>query len=381
MPFLSVSRQETMRKIIDTTLREGAQAPGVCFTAAARLRIIAALAQVGVDEIELGAASPLHDWLPELVREARALTAPSCRLALWCRCKAEDIAFAAACLPDVLSLSIPVSDRHIRERIGKDRAWALETLRRSVGQAVSLGVPYISVGLEDASRAELAFVLEAARTAERSGAWRIRLADTVGICSPGSMAALVQAVTGEVGLPVGVHCHNDFGMATANSIAALEAGASSLDAAALGLGERTGCCRLEEALGYLALVQGCRRYKPEHLPALCRTVAEAAGREIPASHPLVGADIFTCETGLHQHGLSVCPETYEPYPPERVGGTRSLRFGGKTGFRAVALHLAKHGLHLEESEIRQLTRQVRACGAVLSESELLRAAAAAARVR
>jgi homocitrate synthase NifV len=365
-------------ELIDTTLREGAQAPGVAFTAAARLRIIAGLAQVGVDEIELGAASPLHDWLPELVKEARALCGGQCRLALWCRCKAEDITFAAACRPDVLSLSIPVSDRHIRERIGKDRSWVLETLRRSIEQALSLGISYISVGLEDASRAELAFVLEAAKTAERSGASRVRLADTVGICSPGSMAALVLAVQGAVSLPIGVHCHNDFGMATANSIAALEAGASSLDAAVLGLGERTGCCRLEEAVGYLALVQGNRRYTPEHLPALCRIVAEAAGREIAASHPLVGADIFTCETGLHQHGLSVCPETYEPYPPERVGGTRSLRFGGKTGFRAVALHLAKHGLHLEESEIRQLTRQVRACGTVLSENDLLRAASSLA---
>lgn len=360
-----------MRTIIDTTLREGAQAPGVCFTAAARRKIIAGLALVGVDEIELGAASPLHGWLPELVMEARALTAASCRLALWCRCKDEDIAFAAACQPDVLSLSIPVSDRHIRERLGKDRAWVRETLIRSIGQAVSLGIPYISVGFEDASRAESAFVLEAAKTAERSGAWRVRLADTVGICSPGSMAALVQAVTGAVGLPVGVHCHNDFGMATANSIAALEAGADCLDAAVLGLGERTGCCRLEEAVGYLALAQGCRCYKPEHLPALCRTVAEAAGREIAASHPLVGADIFTCESGLHQHGLAVNPATYEPYPPERVGGRRTLRFGGKTGFRAVALHLERHGLHLEDSALRRLVSQLRAGAGVFSEGELL----------
>ncbi|MCW5200051.1 hypothetical protein VU05_05055, partial [Desulfobulbus sp. F1] len=108
-------------ELIDTTLREGAQAPGVAFSAAARLRIIAGLGQVGIDELELGAASPLHTWLPVLLNEARALTAKSCRLALWCRCKDDDIAFAAACHPDVLSLSIPVSDRHIRERLGKDQ--------------------------------------------------------------------------------------------------------------------------------------------------------------------------------------------------------------------------------------------------------------------
>lgn len=363
-------------ELIDTTLREGAQAPGVAFSAAARLRIIAGLGQVGIDEIELGAASPLHTWLPELVKQARALTAKSCCLALWCRCRADDIAFAATCHPDVLSLSIPVSDSHIRERLGKDRSWVRETLIRSLEQALALGIPYISVGLEDASRAELDFVCAMAQTATQHGARRIRLADTVGICSPGSIRPLVLAMKSAINLPVGVHCHNDFGMATANSIAALEAGASSLDAAVLGLGERAGCCRLEEAAGYLALVQGNRRYKPEHLPALCQTVAEASGRSIAASHPLVGADIFTCETGLHQHGLAVNPATYEPYPPERVGSQRTLRFGQKTGKRAVALQLAKHGLHLEESEIQQLTRQVRACGSILSEGELLRFAAA-----
>jgi len=363
--------------IIDTTLREGGQAPGVAFTAAAKLAIVSRLTKVGIDEIELGAASPLHPWLPELLREARRLSAGRCRLSLWCRCREEDIAFAAACGPDLLSLSIPASDRHLRERLRKDRSWARKMLARSVRQALSLGIPALSVGLEDASRAELGFVLELAMIAEANGAGRVRLADTVGICTPGSMAALARAVKGAVSLPVGVHCHNDFGMATANSIAALEAGASSLDAAVLGLGERAGCCRLEEAAGYLALVQGCRKYKPEHLPALCQTVAEASGRSIAASHPIVGAEIFTCETGLHQHGLSVCPATYEPYPPERVGGRRSLRYGSKTGFRAVALQLEKQGLRLDEHEIRQLTRQVRASGDVLSEGELLRFAACA----
>jgi homocitrate synthase NifV len=358
-------------KIIDTTLREGAQAPGVCFTAAARRSIIAGLTQVGIDEIELGAASPLHTWLPELISDARDLCGSRCRLALWCRCKDEDIAFAAACRPDLLSLSLPASDRHLAERLRKDRSWARQTLARSIRLALSLGIPHISVGLEDASRAELDFVIELTTIAEASGAGRIRLADTVGICSPGSIAALVQAVTGAVSLPVGVHCHNDFGMATANSIAALEAGATSLDATVLGLGERAGCCRLEEAAGYLALVQGNRRYKPEHLPALCQTVAEAAGRCIAASHPLVGAEIFTCESGLHQHGLSVCPETYEPYAPERVGGKRSLRFGAKTGFRAVALQLEKHGLRYNDHEIRRLTQQLRNSSTALSVSELL----------
>ncbi len=358
-------------EIIDSTLREGEQAPGVVFNQAAKLAIIAELKKVAVDEIELGVASPLHSWLPELVQEARKLVRSSCRLALWCRCREEDIAFAASCHPDVLSLSMPVSDCHIKERLGKDRAWVLERMARSIKQALVLGIPSVSVGLEDASRADLAFVIEAVKIAEQNGATRIRLADTVGICSPSTIAALVKTVKKAVNSKVGVHCHNDFGMATANSIAALEAGADCFDAVVLGLGERTGCCRLEEAMGYLALVLEQRRYQIEHLPTLCHCVAEAAGRTIPAHHPLVGTEIFTCESGLHQHGLAVNPATYEPYPPERVGGKRALRFGGKTGLKAVLLHLQKQGLQIEEREAKRLVYRLRTGGSVLSEQQLL----------
>lgn len=362
-------------EIIDSTLREGEQAPGVSFNPTAKQAVIAGLKRVGVAEIELGAASPLHDWLPKLFQEARGLVGTSCRLALWCRCLKEDIVFAAACQPDVLSLSIPVSDSHIKERLGKNPAWVLDCLARSIEQASALGIPQVSVGLEDASRADPAFVIKAAQTAARHGAMRVRLADTVGICSPGTVSTLVRTVRKAVQIKVAVHCHNDFGMATANTIAAAEAGADCLDAAVLGLGERTGCSRLEELVGYAALVLKQEQYHPEHLPALCRCVAKAAQRSIPASHPLVGADIFTCESGLHQHGLAVNPATYEPYPPERVGGRRTLRFGGKTGLRAVTLHLQKHGLRLEEDKIRAIVSKLRADGGVLSERQLLRFAA------
>lgn len=360
-----------MKQIIDSTLREGRQAPNVVFNTATERSIIAGLRRVGVAEIELGVASPLHDWLPDLVRDARKLVGHACRLALWCRCRDEDIVFAAGCQPDVLSLSMPVSDCHIKERLGKDRAWVVDKLACSVRKALALGIPFVSVGLEDASRADTAFVIEMGKIAMQNGADRIRLADTVGICSPGTMAALVKKVKKELLVKIGVHCHNDFGMATANSIAALEAGADCFDAAVLGLGERTGCCRLEEAVGYLALVLGQRQYQTEKLPALCRCVAAAAGRTISTSHPLVGGEIFTCETGLHQHGLAVNPSTYEPYPPERVNGRRTLRFGGKTGRRAVLLHLQKLGVQLDESKAEELVCQLRTGGNVLSEQQLL----------
>lgn len=362
-------------EIIDSTLREGEQAPGVVFTEATRRSIITGLHRVGIDEIELGVAATVHTHLPRLVREARRISDRICRLALWCRCRQEDIAFAASCAPDVLSLSIPVSDKHIRERLGKDKTWIKTTLACSIQQASALGIPYVSVGLEDASRADIDFLLAAAKIAAEHGAARIRLADTVGICSPGRMEKLVSTVKSAVKIPVGVHCHNDFGMATANSVAALEAGAKFLDATVLGIGERAGNCRLEEAVGYLSLVREQVEYRPEFLPELCRRVAETTGKGIADNHPLIGSAIFTCESGLHQHGLSINPDIYEPYAPERVGGTRRLRFGGKTGIKAVRLQLRKAGIRLDEMQIRSLVRCIRSGGRILNKEQLLRLAA------
>ena len=362
-------------QLIDSTLREGEQTPSVGFTDKDKYNIIEGLYRVGVDEIELGIAAPVNTYLPRLVKEARKRTTGSCRLSLWCRCKTEDIAFAATCSPDLLALSIPVSDSHIRERLGKDKEWISKTLATSIQQALAAGIPAVSVGMEDASRADTAFLLATAKIAEQHGATRIRLADTVGICSPGRMTTLVQTLKEAVSLPLAVHCHNDFGMATANSIAALEAGADSLDATVLGLGERAGNCRLEEVIGYLALVLGEKRYHPEFLPELCRLVAETAGRDIADNHPLVGSTIFTCESGLHQHGLTVNPDMYEPYAPERVGGTRRLCFGEKTGARAVQMQLHKAGLRLDEMQLKDLVSRIRSGGQVLNQEQLLRFAA------
>jgi len=358
--------------IIDSTLREGEQTPGITFTDTVRRTIIHHLYEVGIDEIELGIASPAHNHLKTLVCDARKITGTACRLGIWSRCRKEDIVFAASCRPDVLSLSIPVSDLHIEKRLQKDRTWVRQTLAASIGQAFSLGIPYVSVGLEDSSRADPKFLLEVAKVAEENGARRVRLADTVGTCTPGMLQNLVALVGKTVGAEIGVHCHNDFGMATANSIAAVESGAGWLDATVLGLGERAGNCRLEEVVGFMALIRHNRQYRPRRLPELCRYVAGVTGIPIPGNHPIVGDDIFTCETGLHQHGLSVDPETYEPYEPHRVGTARKLNFGPKTGVRAISMQLIKRGLHLDDIQIRSLASLIRSRKHAFNEEQLYR---------
>ena len=363
---------ETSFGIIDSTLREGEQTPGITFSDIDRRSIIRHLHRVGIDEIELGVASPIHNHLRQLVYDARKITRDTCRLGLWSRCRTEDIVFAASCRPDVLSISIPVSDLHIEKRLHKDRAWVKRTLAESIQLAFSLEISYISVGLEDSSRADPEFLKQVVRVAIQNGAQRVRLADTVGTCTPGRMQQLVELLKNTRTCEIGVHCHNDFGMATANSITAVEAGAKWLDATVLGLGERAGNCRLEEVVGFMALILNNHKYKPHRLQELCRYVAEVAGIPIAGNHPVVGEHIFTCETGLHQHGLAVNPETYEPYAPGRVGKVRKLRFGPKTGLRAISLQLIKKGLHLDDIQIRSLAGLIRSSGHALDEEQLFR---------
>ena len=213
--------------------------------------------------------------------------------------------------------------------------------------------------------------------AKKEGAYRIRLADTVGRATPSEFGSLVATIKKAVGtLPVGVHTHNDFGMATANAISGLENGAEWVDSTVLGLGERTGCARLEEVAGYLALIQNNTNLHSTELLPLSRLVAEITTTPIPMNQPIIGERIFTCETGLHLQGLYKNPKTYESYPPEKVGGRRSLLVSAKSGKRALAHKLEElgHG-QLSESFLHATLKRVRhyatASHAPLTDEEIL----------
>ena len=363
-----------MPGLIDTTLREGGQTPGVQFTLAQKIAIGRAVAAVGIEEIEVGTATRLDDDLTPLMCAIREMESTP-RLALWCRCRFEDILHAGRLRPDVLSLSLPASERHIRARLGKSHAWVLARLQESVGLARDQGITRLSLGVEDASRAEQEFLAELIDTAVASGVERIRLADTVGILTPRSTAALIARQHHfHPGAELGFHGHNDFGMATANAVSALEAGAHWADVTVLGLGERAGCSRLEEVAALLTLVHGKKTYRLERLASLCALVAEASGREIPVNHPLVGRAVFACETGLHVHGLLADPATYEPFPPECLNSGRTILLGAKTGSRAVAGYLARLGVEVPSDSLPGIVRHIRTLatklGRPLQEAEV-----------
>lgn len=359
--------------IIDTTLREGEQTPGILFSLAEKKRIVDGLAQIGVTEVELGISSRFHSCLKPLIQYCRKKH-PKLLLSLWCRCSEEDITHGAEMQPDIVSLSIPTSDIHLQDRLKKGRSWAMEKMVSSIEFSKRLNMS-ISIGFEDATRSDTAFLKEMARLAILHGAERIRLADTVGIASPTDISKLVTAMAAQ--LPdnsIAIHTHNDFGMATANAIAALEAGANTVDAVVLGLGERTGCARLEEVVGYLSMIQGREELKTQHLKPLASYVAALTGKSIAGNRPIVGEDIFTCETGLHLQGLQNRPQTYEPFCPDLVQAERRFLFGAKSGRRAILHHMKELSdgspVHLTDYAVQAVRKMATTLGRPLNNAEL-----------
>lgn len=360
-------------KIIDTTLREGEQTPEVLFTLDEKKQILDQLVAIGIDEVELGISSSLSVCLEELLLFC-AEHHPKLSTSLWSRCQENDISYGCSLKPDIISLSLPASDLHLYEKLGKSRQWAEECLKDSIDLVRSFGVQ-VAVGFEDATRSDPEFLVKLATLAEQSGAIRIRIADTIGHCSPAQIQQLVTMLISNLAhCEVGVHTHNDFGMATANAIAAYEAGATWVDATILGLGERCGCTRLEEVIGYLSLIADHEHYCTEKLSNLSHYVAACTSKKIDDHRPIIGAKIFNCETGLHLQGIQNNPTTYEPYDPEKVGLKRKLFFGAKSGKRALGTLMRQQGITLSEDAlsshldaIRQLGQQQRR---PLSEEEL-----------
>jgi len=367
-----VAAMEHVRGLVDSTLREGSQAVGVAFTLEQKVALARDLVRVGIEEVEVGIATPLDRELPELIARCRG-EAGVRRLGLWCPCRKEDLACALGLAPDVLSLSVPVSDLQIATKLHLGRAAVSGVVAKAIATA-RVAVEYVSLGLEDATRADPDFLREVIRIACAGGVNRIRIADTVGVATPSAIAALVRELRRTFPVEVGVHMHNDFGMATANAIAALEAGAHWADVTVLGLGERAGNSRLEEVAGFLALRAG-RRYGARRLKELAGLAARCAGRAIAPQHPIVGSEIFACETGLHLSGLARDPKTYEPYAPELVGARRKLIYGEKVGRRGVAERLRQLGVRCQEGGLAGLARsfrlQCRRLGRPLCDREVL----------
>lgn len=337
--------------LLDATLREGAQSPTSRLTRRRQLAILRGLAEVGVDEAEIGCAARDAD-LPGLVAAARR-AAPRLRLSVWCRGLPADISVAAACRADVVHVSLPVSDLHLDRRLRKDRAWLHRRIRESADEARRGGALAVALGLEDATRADPDQIAAACQTAGEAGYCRVRIADTVSAADPARMIALVTLGRAAFPGPVGVHCHDDFGMAMGNAIAALGAGAAWADGCLLGAGERAGTARTEVLLAWLAL-RCAHAAQLGGLPELCRSAARALGRRIDPHAPVIGPAIWQVASGLHVDGLAKDPRTYEPFDPAAIGARRGLLLGQQSGRGALRQACVGLGIVVRESELAAL---------------------------
>lgn len=342
--------------LIDTTLREGAQLFGAYFNTEMKEEIVSGLLALGVDEIELGWVG--QEGLDELVRRVRPLAGKT-HLSVWTPCRDADIKTAAALGVDRVNIGVPVSDLHIEKRLKIDREGLLERLASAVLAAGLLDISYVSVGLEDISRADRDFALTTAILAQDMGASRVRLSDSLGLMTPMEMTELVGTFRAHLKTDLAVHCHNDFGMATGNAISALAAGADYTDVSVLGIGERSGIAATEEVAAYLTIKEESHGYQTERIRELCGYVAQASGISVPRTKAVAGKDIFSCESGIHAHALSKSPALFEPYSPDAIGADRTLAVGGKSGRAAVVNALDENGLDCPEQKLPQLVSAVR----------------------
>ena len=356
------SPKQSVRKvrIFDTTLRDGEQTPGVSLTADNKVEIAKSLDRLGVDVIEAG-FPVVSEGEYDAVKRINKLGLSSQITAL-SRVDKQDIDKLIECDINYGHLFIATSDLHLQYKLKISREKALESEIAGIEYARAHGIR-VEFSAEDATRTERDFLVRAFREAERAGAERINVPDTVGTSTPERFAELVTYLKSQIRIPISVHCHDDYGLAVANSLAGVNAGADQAHVTINGLGERAGNASLEEFVMAASRLYNIEcGIKTKLLYETSRTVSRLTRVLLQPNKAIVGENAFGHESGIHTHGVLNMPATYEPMEPELVGATRRIQAGKHAGTHGIYSQLKSLGFNLTSEELRKVVQKVKEIG-------------------
>jgi isopropylmalate/citramalate/homocitrate synthase-like protein len=364
-------------RIFDTTLRDGEQSPGVSLTFDDKIEIAKQLALLGVDSIEAGFPAS-SDGEKKVVKEIVRQKLDTEIIAL-SRCNRKDIEAAIEADVPAIHVFIPTSPVQMKYAVNMTPKQVIAAAVDSIEYVKKHGL-ICEFSPMDATRTQPAFLKKICQAAEKAGMDRLNVPDTVGIMLPRTMGKLIEDLTKAVKTPISVHCHDDFGMAVANSLAAVEAGATQVHSTINGLGERAGNASLEEIVMALHMLYKLKtNVNTRLLYSTSRMVSALTGLQVQANKAIVGENAFAHESGIHTRGVTVKPLTFEPIKPETVGRTRKLVAGKLAGTRGIKAELGEIGIHPSDEQLKEIVQRVKDLGdkgKMVTDADLLALASA-----
>ncbi len=354
-----MQQKDRIVEVFDTTLRDGEQTPGISFTKAQKDTIARQLDKLGVDVIEAG--FPISSKKDKEAVRSIAHLGLSARICGLARLLTLDIDACIDCDVDMIHIFVPSSEIQREHTTGMSEDAVKEQTYEMTRYVKNHGFQCMFSAM-DATRTKLRFLQELYRIAEEAGADIVNVPDTVGVSEPFRMYELVSEIYKVVKVPISIHCHNDFGLAVANSLAAVKAGASQVQVSVNGLGERAGNADLAETVMSLNAIYGLRtRIKTQYLFETAKLVERFSGVQIPITQPVVGENAFSHESGIHAHGVIKRSNTFEPgiMTPEMVGHRRRIVLGTHTGRHSIEKKLSEIGMSPSREQVEEILERVK----------------------
>jgi len=359
-----------MVEILDTTLREGEQSPNVTFSREEKIKIAQMLDEFSVNIIEVGhpvVSDDIHKSVKEIANQNL-----NAEIMAHCRAMKKDIDSAIECDVDWVGIFLCVSKKRLSNQFKLDKTKAIDLITDAILYAKDHGLK-VRYTPEDGTRTEIDRLIEVSREAIEAKVDRISIADTVGAMTPSQMYNLVKKMKSALQIKLNVHCHNDLGLATANALAAYEAGITTIDVTINGIGERVGITSISEICPILHTIYNVEnKWKLTKLPEISKKVSDFCGTEIYHNTPIIGKNAFSHKAGLHVSAVIKNPEFYEFFSPNVIGKNRDFILDKMAGSNTLKQKVTSMGLEIDDKDSKKLMRYVKSKEKGLtSENEII----------